>query len=1532
MKHILLLIAAGASCSAFAWNPFASRFALAEKGRPCAEIVIAPQATRAAQFGALELRLHLKAITGADFAIVTPTNRTASLKPIYVGRSEPVAALGCLPAAFGRQEHLVRITKDEIVLVGEDKEESGAKPAPVVFKPKTVSTFETAYGLPSEWDERGSLNAVYDFLENECRVEWFDPSDDGTRIVPDPSLAVATGERKVQPFVFCRDMHSEVEHWRTETDGYARERRVAYADAHIPDRWTAAAINVQNGIWYLRRRLGGERMAANHSFMGWYDRFLNKDSPLFEGFHPEYFAQRVKDQDRSKILIESTYNPRKRPPQLCYSSDAVVSQAVADVREYFDKGGVKTWDKAKKCVVYKPTWGVDACCLEPMDNDGFCQCAKCRAEYPKNVDSIGPWDGTSRNDHWFNFVNKVAREIRKSHPAKRVSTLAYMSHTAAPSFKMEDNVVVHFCHHANRYPNSAPLDKYLDGLMKDWAKVLKPGNLGLWFYSGFPRGGVPGMGCYSRCFPGNYVDMHGAQFRDLVKACNARECIYYCGCTGDIEQYASSRWMWNPDEPSADIKARWFAAYGAAGPAVREFYEIIERRFADVSLYEGYKGHQNERIAWEKLCTPEVDRQLAACAARAFAAKGLSAQERARLERWRVGTWEYMRESPRQVYELESGRSGVVATRTVYKNRLPELYPHDVLKGETVYQYVVDAEGVPGKKGGQTDKLTNGCFTNNVCAYVSTVSNIVWGIEKPVDKLRRFRISLYRGDYMRGKYSLAPVGLVNGRWIELAGVQESELVDMSGSYTWNIFDYTFAEGSVPEHLDGIGVREQAYTRGMRASRYALLEAETAKRDATPFNDGWERKWDDAAAYKAVTLPEDAMLDRPYVHDKDLNEQGYKRGGILRYRKTFAKPAGAAEGFRYALRFDGVYMDSKVYLNGKLVAARPNGYIGFEAPLDELRDSNLVEVVCDVRTPCSRWYSGAGIQRDVWLVARRGWTLEPEQVFVHYETTDYKTALVRVEVEGAEVIEPAGGVAVVRNPVYWSPENPKLYEVRVRARNAAGEEDERIVTYGMRRFLFRKDHGLSLNNRGCPIRGVCLHEGQPCLGAQLSKPILEYQLAELKKIGVNAIRTAHNPQPPYFYDLCDRMGFLVMDEIFDEWMNTNLKTKNGYNRFFREWWKTDLEAQVRRDRNHPCVLLWSVGNEIPEMRNQPGAEPGGLWTKRLADAVRALDPTRPVTAGCNAPLVSATNGVFDALDVVGFNYGKDAYRELRAKWKTVASETAATHSLRGVYNFSPDEKDPSVLKIEPFVGKLADARGGCCFWGDLSEKALQIQGQNGWCAGEFVWSGFDYLGEGNLPETPELDYWPSRSAYWGLFDRAGLPKDVAWLYRSQWTTNATVHLATDWTFPQAVGKKLPVWCYSNAKETELFLNGRSLGKGRRKDLHFEWLVAYEPGVLEVKATFKDGTVGTDRRETAGPFARLRVTKLFEKDGVRLIRVDAVDAKGNLILACEDEIEIPLDGGTLLGSDNGNPLGHTPFLSPRRKLFRGSLGAVIKQSRR
>ena len=372
--------------------------------------------------------------------------------------------------------------------------------------------------------------------------------------------------------------------------------------------------------------------------------------------------------------------------------------------------------------------------------------------------------------------------------------------------------------------------------------------------------------------------------------------------------------------------------------------------------------------------------------------------------------------------------------------------------------------------------------------------------------------------------------------------------------------------------------------------------------------------------------------------------------------------------------------------------------------------------------------------------------------------------------------------------------------------------------------------------------------------------------------------------------------------------------------------------MRRDRNHPCVLLWSVGNEIPEMRNQPGAEPGGLWTKRLADAVRALDPTRPVTAGCNAPLVSATNGVFDALDVVGFNYGKDAYRELRAKWKTVASETAATHSLRGVYNFSPDEKDPSVLKIEPFVGKLADARGGCCFWGDPSEKALQIQGQNGWCAGEFVWSGFDYLGEGNLPETPELDYWPSRSAYWGLFDRAGLPKDVAWLYRSQWTTNATVHLATDWTFPQAVGKKLPVWCYSNAKETELFLNGRSLGKGRRKDLHFEWLVAYEPGVLEVKATFKEGTVGTDRRETAGPFARLRVTKLFEKDGVRLIRVDAVDAKGNLILACEDEIEIPLDGGTLLGSDNGNPLDHTPFLSPRRKLFRGSLGAVIKQSRR
>ena len=709
-------------------------------------------------------------------------------------------------------------------------------------------------------------------------------------------------------------------------------------------------------------------------------------------------------------------------------------------------------------------------------------------------------------------------------------------------------------------------------------------------------------------------------------------------------------------------------------------------------------------------------------------------------------------------------------------------------------------------------------------------------------------------------------------------------------------------------------------KGIFLSAVGMLTS-AASAESCGFDDGWERRWDDVSAWKRVTVPDDAMLDRPYVHDVALNDHGYKRGGILRYRKTFARPEAQADE-RLSLRFDGVYWDSTVYLNGVQVARRPHGWIGFEAPLADLRETNVVEVVCDVRTPCARWYTGAGLTRDVWLVRRRGYTLEPENVLLSLERVADGKAFVKVTVEGAEVVEPAGGRLEIAEPKWWSPDDPQLTEVRVTARDGQGRTDSRVFRWGLRTVCFTKDDGLHLNGRRVQIKGVCLHEGAPCVGNALCPELIEFQLAELKKIGVNAIRTAHNPMAPAFYDLCDRMGFLVMDEFFDEWMCTDAKSKCGYTRYFREWWKTDLEAQVRRDRNHPSIILWSIGNEIPELRDAPGAEPAAPWVKRLVEAVRAVDPTRPVTSACPAPSKSLRNGTMDLLDVVGMNYSPQDYPAVSGRYRLVASESAAAFSLRDAF------------PTNGFTGHVTGCHPSALCWGMPSEQALKLQRDNPWCAGEFVWSGFDYLGEGNHPVDNEIhDYWPARSSYWGIFDRAGLPKDVAYLYRSQWSREKTVHLLPNWEFPGREGRTIPVWCYTNAREAELFLNGRSLGVRRfadTDDLHLAWDVAYEPGVLEVRATFADGSVSTDRRETPGAFSGLRSTVLFERNGIRVVRVDAVDAKGRRVTTCDDEIELPLGGGVLLGADNGLPTDLTPFDAPRRRLFRGSLTVVVRSS--
>ena len=704
---------------------------------------------------------------------------------------------------------------------------------------------------------------------------------------------------------------------------------------------------------------------------------------------------------------------------------------------------------------------------------------------------------------------------------------------------------------------------------------------------------------------------------------------------------------------------------------------------------------------------------------------------------------------------------------------------------------------------------------------------------------------------------------------------------------------------------------------------ALSLAANAAPELMSFNSGWKFRREGEKSWKAVTLPHDAAFGLGYDRREDP-DQGFAPSPPVVYRKSFEHPIGNG---RYSVRFDGVYMNSVVTLNGRRAGGMRNGYLPFEVPLEGLDETNIIEVVCDARTPNARWYAGSGILRDVWLVRRDGFTLEPENVAILTDLNPDGTATVRVKIDGAKVLSPEGGELIVRNPKLWTPESPNLHFMDIVAENASGERDSLRMRYGIRTVEFTLDRGMLLNGKPYRIKGLCRHETFGALGAAFNEASTRRELSMAKDIGANAIRTSHNPFSPRFYELCDEMGFLVMDEAFDEWRLP--KTSRGYSCFFDECWKTDLERFVRRDRNHPCVVLWSIGNEIYDFYQ--GNE-GASLAKGMVDLIHSLDRSRPVTAGLNHPSVSATNGVMDALDVIGLNYNADWYAKLKGRKPVFGSETAPSLAERGVYLF--DEKDGVMMPVQGRDHRECAYSPVAFEWAAPAEIALRVQMDSPWSAGEFAWCTYDYLGEPNHSGCrKKSDYWPARSSYWGLCDMGGLPKDRYWLYRSMWNSAPTVHLMPNWTHPGKEGKVFPVWCYTNAEEAELFLNGRSQGVRRFADtrnLHLEWQVAYEQGMLEVHAKMADGTTIKTRRETAGNVVRFAHRTEFEHGEYAFVRIDALDEKGNIVLACEARVLVECTGGNIVAVDNGDPIDHTPFSSHTRKLFRGSLVVVVRRT--
>jgi len=746
-----------------------------------------------------------------------------------------------------------------------------------------------------------------------------------------------------------------------------------------------------------------------------------------------------------------------------------------------------------------------------------------------------------------------------------------------------------------------------------------------------------------------------------------------------------------------------------------------------------------------------------------------------------------------------------------------------------------------------------------------------------------------------------------------------------------------------------------------------------------------------ADWRRLDLPHDWSIERvpgtTNLFDKTLTQSsGCLPGGIGWYRKSFTLPAGV-KGHRVFIQFDGVYMNSEVWLNGEKLGHHPYGYTSFDYELtDYLKwgETNVLAVRCDVQQPCSRWFSGAGIYRHVWLtvvdpvhIAHWGtYVTTPEisasaaTVRVCTQVQNQGNATAEVTVRTA-LLDPQGKKVAVSDaakkikagdkvktdqtlevgvPQLWSLEQPQLYTAKTDVLVDGKLTDSYRTPFGIRTLEFTPEHGFLLNGQRVQIKGVCNHHDQGYLGAAAYDRAIERQLEILKAMGCNAIRTSHNPPAPKLLELCDRMGFLVMDEAFDEWKMP--KREFGYGRFFDQWSEPDLVSMLQRDRNHPCVILWSIGNEIPEQREADG----GAMAKRLADICHREDPSRPVTSACNRSSDAVKTGYAAALDVFGINYTLTAYNALHdGKWKLYGSETASDVSSRGEYNLV--EKDGG-LTIEPKLHNQVTAYDICHPPGIIAEQQLKAIADAPWFAGEFVWTGFDYIGE------PTPFPWPAISSYFGIVDLCGFPKDRYYLYQSRWSDQPMVHILPHWNWAQFAGKKIPVWCYANGDSVELFLNGKSLGEkkladgamqtfvsGQRKGkdgkvqevkqetgwYHVAWQVPWQPGTLKAVARRNGKIIATDEVTTAGPPAKLALSvdrSRVTADGQDLayVTVKVLDAQGHVCPAADNLVKFELSGpGKIAGVGNGDSTCHEDFQADQHTAFNGLCLAIVRSER-
>lgn len=737
---------------------------------------------------------------------------------------------------------------------------------------------------------------------------------------------------------------------------------------------------------------------------------------------------------------------------------------------------------------------------------------------------------------------------------------------------------------------------------------------------------------------------------------------------------------------------------------------------------------------------------------------------------------------------------------------------------------------------------------------------------------------------------------------------------------------------------------------------------------------------DKANWQEVTIPHDWAISGPFDKKWDLQVVAIKENGEEKatehsgrsgalpwigegyYKTQLVLPEGTEQA---ELLFDGAMSEPVVYLDGKEVGRWAYGYNAFRVNITPyIKSPNYrgeLEVHLKNVEESSRWYPGAGLYRPVKLITSGRVCFDVWGMNIRTLKIENDTALVAVDsklngcligdkpVITTEIIDRDGNIVAetqrriaadgncrmelrIANAKLWSPETPYLYKIHTTAEIDGQVMDERTDNLGVRTVAFSKEHGFQLNGVTRKFKGVCLHHDLGPLGAAANKAAMARQIKIMKEMGADAIRTSHNMPTTWQMELCDSLGMMVMAESFDCWKDP--KVKNGYNRFWDEWWKKDVYNLIMNHRNHPSIVLWSVGNEIPEQWKEEGAE-------RYAALVRwchTLDPTRMVTCGMDNPDADIKCGFAQQADVPGFNYRVHRYEDcikLLPQGFVLGSETASTVSSRGEYFFP----DTCCIGKEYPNGQCNSYDLDHPWWSNLPDDDWRLQDDFDWTIGEFVWTGFDYLGE----PTPYDAYWPSRSSYFGIVDLAGLPKDRYYLYRSHWNkTSHTIHLLPHWTWPDRKGKVTPVYCYTDYPTAELFVNGKSQGKitkdptTRLDRYRLRWRdVVYEPGEIKVVVYDKNGKkAGEKTIKTAGKPKRLQLDadrSVLNADGndLAFITVSLVDKNGTLLPDADDDLQFSVEGaGTFRGVCNGDATSLQVMTKPQMKLFHGQLVVVVQ----